>query len=122
MKPLHFVIVGHIDHGKSTLIGRLLYETNTLSVDKIREIAERSIESGKEMEFAFFLDHFKEERSKGITIDISQTYFRTEKREYMIIDAPGQREFLKNMITGATQAEAGVLIVNVSEGIKEQIS
>ncbi|MHC4439591.1 MAG: sulfate adenylyltransferase subunit 1 [Planctomycetota bacterium] len=120
MDILSFVIVGHVDHGKSTLIGRLLYDTGSLTFDKIEEIQQASAEQGKETEFAYLLDHFEEERKQGITIDTTQVFFKTPKRCYTIIDAPGHVEFVKNMITGASHAEAAVLIVDVNEGIKQQ--
>lgn len=120
METLHFVIVGHVDHGKSTLIGRLLFDTDSLPPDKIEEVKKASAEVGRETEFAYLLDHLEEERKQGITIDTTQVFFKTSKREYVIIDAPGHVEFVKNMITGASQAEAGVLIVDVKEGIQQQ--
>jgi len=120
MDVLSFVIVGHIDHGKSTLIGRLLYDTNSLPPDKIEEIKKASAEQGRGTEFAYLLDHLAEERKQGITIDTTQVFFKTPKRRYVIIDAPGHVEFVKNMITGASQAEAAILIVDVAEGVKEQ--
>ncbi|MFC1755716.1 GTP-binding protein, partial [Thermoproteota archaeon] len=119
-QTLKFVIVGHVDHGKSTLIGRLLYDTESLPPDKIEEIRKTSKELGRDTEFAYLLDHLEEERQQGITIDTTQVFFKTDKREYIIIDAPGHVEFCKNMITGASQAEAAVLIVNVKEGVEEQ--
>ena len=120
MDVLSFVIVGHVDHGKSTLIGRLLYDTDSLPPDKIDEIKKASAGLGKRTEFAYLLDHLEEERKQGITIDTTQVFFKTGKRRYVIIDAPGHVEFVKNMITGASQAEAAVLIVDVAEGVKEQ--
>ena len=120
MDVLSFVIVGHVDHGKSTLIGRLLYDTDSLPPDKIDEIKKASEGMGKRTEFAYLLDHLEEERKQGITIDTTQVFFKTGKRRYVIIDAPGHVEFVKNMITGASQAEAAVLIVDVAEGVKEQ--
>ncbi len=120
MNALSFVIVGHVDHGKSTLIGRLLYDTDSLPPDKIEEVQKASAIQGKQTEFAYLLDHLEEERKQGITIDTTQVFFKTAQRHYVIIDAPGHVEFVKNMITGASQAEAAVLIVDVAEGVKEQ--
>lgn len=117
---LKFVIVGHVDHGKSTLIGRLLYDTDSLPEEKIEEVRRTCEELGREMEFGFVMDHLEEERSQGITIDTAQTFFKTGKRRYVIIDAPGHKEFIKNMITGASQAEAAILIVDAHNGVKEQ--
>jgi sulfate adenylyltransferase large subunit len=120
MDALKFVIVGHVDHGKSTLIGRLLYDTESLPPDKIEEIRRASQGAGRDTEFAYLLDHLEEERKQGITIDTTQVFFKTDRRQYVIIDAPGHVEFVKNMITGASQAEAAVLIVDAAEGVKEQ--
>jgi sulfate adenylyltransferase large subunit len=117
---LKFVIVGHVDHGKSTLIGRLLYDTNSLSSDKMEEVRKISENLGRDTEFAYLLDHLEEERQQGITIETTQVFFKTGKKEYVIIDAPGHVEFVKNMVTGASQAEAAILIVDIKEGIKEQ--
>ena len=117
---LPIVIVGHVDHGKSTLIGRLLYDTNCLPADKFSEIQSSSETLGRNLEFAFVMDCFEEERSRGITIDTTQTFFKTPKRRYVIIDAPGHKEFLKNMITGSSQAEAALLIIDAFEGVRDQ--
>ncbi|MFZ3169363.1 MAG: GTP-binding protein [Candidatus Methanoperedens sp.] len=117
---LKFVIGGHVDHGKSTLIGRLLYDTNSLPEGKIEEIKLLCDSLGKDMEFGYVMDHLEEERDQGITIDTAQIFFSTRKRDYVIIDAPGHVEFLKNMISGASQAEAAILIVDAQEGVKEQ--
>jgi sulfate adenylyltransferase large subunit len=119
-EQLKFVIVGHVDHGKSTLIGRLLYDTDSLPDEKIEEVRRTCEALGREMEFGFIMDHLEEERSQGITIDTAQTFFKTGKRRYVIIDAPGHKEFIKNMITGASQAEAALLIVDANEGVREQ--
>ena len=117
---LNLIIVGHVDHGKSTLIGRLLYDTESLPPDRLKEIEKISETLGKEREFAFIMDSLEEERKKGITIDTTQTFFKTPQRRYVIIDAPGHKEFLKNMITGTSQAEAALLIVDAQEGVQEQ--
>jgi sulfate adenylyltransferase subunit 1 len=117
---LPIVIVGHVDHGKSTLIGRLLYDTGCLPSDKFSEIERSSEMLGKRVEFAFVMDCLEEERSRGITIDTTQTFFKTSKRRYVIIDAPGHKEFLKNMITGTSQAEAALLVIDSFEGIRDQ--
>lgn len=119
-ETLKFVIVGHIDHGKSTLIGRLLFDTGSLNEEKVNEIKEICESLGKEFEFGYVMDHLEEERMQNITIDTAQTFFSTDKRDYVIIDAPGHVEFIKNMITGASQAEAAILIVDAEEGVKEQ--
>lgn len=117
---LKLVIVGHVDHGKSTLIGRILYDTNSINKDKIVEIKEICNSLNKEFELSFLMDSLKEEREKGITIDISQIVFNTDKRDYVLIDAPGHVEFVKNMISGASQANAAIVVVDALEGIKEQ--
>ncbi|MBN1419160.1 MAG: 50S ribosome-binding GTPase [Planctomycetes bacterium] len=117
---LRFVIVGHVDHGKSTLIGRLLFDTGSLSEERIAEIRRVAEESGRALEFAHVIDHLEEERRESLTIDTAQIPLRTPEREYTIIDAPGHREFLKNMVTGASQAQAAILNVDVAEGMREQ--
>lgn len=117
---LKLVIVGHVDHGKSTLIGRLLYDTESLPPDRLKEIEKISETLGREREFAFVMDSLEEERKRGVTIDTTQTFFKTPQRRYVIIDAPGHKEFMKNMITGTSQAEAALLIVDAQEGVKEQ--
>ena len=119
-EALRFVIVGHVDHGKSTLIGRLLFDTDSLPLDRLEEARQAAKGLGREFEFAFLLDHLQEEREEAMTIDTTQTFFRTQAREYVIIDAPGHVEFLKNMITGASQAEAAILIIDVTRGVQEQ--
>jgi sulfate adenylyltransferase large subunit len=117
---LKIVIVGHVDHGKSTLIGRLLYDTNSLPEGKMEEIANVCKSLGKEFEFGYVLDNLEEERDQNVTIDTTQIFFKTNKRNYTIIDAPGHVKFVKNMITGASQAEAAILIIDAKEGLQEQ--
>jgi sulfate adenylyltransferase large subunit len=119
-EKLKLVIVGHVDHGKSTLIGRLLFDTGSLPIDKVTEIQQICSSLGKEFEFGFILDNLEEERDQGITIDTTQIFFRSEKRQYVIIDAPGHVEFIKNMITGASQAGAAAVIIDAEEGVQEQ--
>jgi len=120
-ESLRIVIVGHVDHGKSTLIGRLFFDTGSLPADKLNEIQRISRDLGhSDVEFAFLMDHLQEERDQGITIDTAQTFFKTQKRDYVIIDAPGHRQFLKNMITGASQAETALLVIDAKEGVREQ--
>lgn len=119
-ETLKIVVVGHVDHGKSTLIGRLLYDTNSLPEGAIEKVKSISKQKGKSFEYAYLLDAFEEEQSQGITIDTTQLQFHTKKRDYVIIDAPGHKEFLKNMISGAASAEAALLLVDANEGVKEQ--
>ena len=120
MSELKIVFVGHVDHGKSTIIGRLLYDTKSLPqgvVEKVQQIAD---ETGKNFEFAYLLDAFAEERQQGITIDMTQLKFSTPTRDYLIIDAPGHKEFLKNMISGAANANAAFLVIDAKAGVQEQ--
>ena len=117
---LSLVVVGHVDHGKSTFIGRLLHDTHSLPQGTIDKVMRISKESGKPFEYAYLLDAFEEEQKQNITIDTTQIQFQTEKRDYVIIDAPGHKEFLKNMISGAANAEAAFLMVDAHEGVQEQ--
>jgi bifunctional enzyme CysN/CysC len=117
---LKIVFVGHVDHGKSTLIGRIFYDTRSLPEGKVEQIQAACREEGMEFEYAFLLDALLEEQEQNITIDTTQIQFRTEKRPYVIIDAPGHKEFLKNMITGAASADAAVLLIAANEGVREQ--
>ncbi|MEQ1888685.1 MAG: adenylyl-sulfate kinase [Alphaproteobacteria bacterium] len=117
---LRIVIVGHVDHGKSTLVGRLLHDTNSLPLGKVEEIKAMSDRRGMPFEYAFLMDALQAERDQGITIDTSQIWFNSDKRNYVIIDAPGHKEFLKNMITGAAQSDAALLIIDAVEGVREQ--
>ena len=117
---LKIVFVGHVDHGKSTLIGRILHDTGSLPEGKIASIQKACAEEGMEFEYAFLLDALLEEQEQNITIDTTQIPFRTKRRQYVIIDAPGHKEFLKNMITGASSADAAVLVIAANEGVREQ--
>ena len=118
--PLKIVFVGHVDHGKSTLIGRILYDTGSLPEGKIEEITKACAAEGLEFEFAFLLDALLEEQKQNVTIDTTEIAFRTARRSYAIIDAPGHKEFLKNMITGASRADAAILVIGADEGVREQ--
>ena len=116
---MNIVIVGHVDHGKSTVIGRLLADTDSLPQGKLEQVREMCRRNSKPFEYAFLLDALKDERSQGITIDAARCFFKTAKRDYLIIDAPGHIEFLKNMITGASRAEAALLVIDANEGVRE---
>jgi elongation factor 1-alpha len=120
MPRINLVVVGHKDHGKSTLIGRLLYDSKAVRQQQIDEIRTELTPSGKPFEFAFLLDSLEEERQGGLTIDIMQTPFTSQKYLYTIIDCPGHREFIKKMLTGASQADAAVLVASAKEGIEPQ--
>jgi elongation factor 1-alpha len=118
---INLVVIGHKDHGKSTLIGRLLYDSHAITEQKLQEVEAELRKSGDEgFRFAFLLDTLEEERRGGLTIDIMQTPFRTKGRLYTIIDCPGHREFIKKMLTGASQADAAVLVVSSKEGVEDQ--
>ena len=117
---LRLVVVGHVDHGKSTLIGRLFYDTGSLPAGKYEQLVAIAQRRGVPFEFANLMDALQAERDQNITIDTSQIWFRTPKREYVIIDAPGHKEFVKNMVTGAARADAALIIIDASEGVQEQ--
>ncbi len=116
---LSMVVVGHVDHGKSTIVGRLLADTDSLPQGKLESIKEKCRRTSRPFEYAFLLDALKEEQSQGITIDVARCFFKTARRNYTIIDAPGHIEFLKNMVTGASWAEAALLVIDAEEGVQE---
>jgi bifunctional enzyme CysN/CysC len=118
-QSMNVVIVGHVDHGKSTLVGRLLADTGTLGDGKLEKVQAVCRRQGKVFEYAFLLDALEEEQGQGITIDAARVFFKSERRDYIIIDAPGHIEFLKNMVTGAARAEAAVLLIDAKEGVRE---
>jgi bifunctional enzyme CysN/CysC len=117
---LRIVIVGHVDHGKSTLVGRLLHDTGSLPEGKFEQIQAVCRRRGMPFEWAFLMDALQAERDQNITIDVSQIWFRSQVRSYVIIDAPGHKEFLKNMVTGAASAGAALLLIAANEGVQEQ--
>jgi len=116
---MNIVFVGHVDHGKSTLIGRLLHDTGSIPKDKLEDIKERCRKNSKAFEYAFLLDALKDEQSQGITIDTARCHFKSDKRDYILIDAPGHIDFLKNMVSGAARADAAILVIDALEGIQE---
>ena len=116
---MNMVIVGHVDHGKSTIIGRLLVDTHSLPDGKLEQVKANCERNSKPFEYAFLIDALKDEQAQGITIDSARVFFKTKKRHYLIMDAPGHIEFLKNMITGASRAEAALLVIDAREGVQE---
>lgn len=116
---LSVVVVGHVDHGKSTLVGRLMADTGNLPEGKLEAIRAQCERNSKPLEYAYLLDALKDEQSQGITIDSARCFFKTAKRDYIIIDAPGHIEFLKNMVSGAARADAALLLIDAHEGVRE---
>ena len=119
-EQLKIVIVGHVDHGKSTFVGRLLHDTGSLPEGKLEQLEAVAKRRGVPFEWANLMDSLQSERDQNITIDTTQIWFQTSKRQYVIIDAPGHKEFLKNMVTGAAHAEAALLLIDAAEGVQEQ--
>jgi bifunctional enzyme CysN/CysC len=118
-EQLKIVIVGHVDHGKSTFVGRLFHDTGSLPEGKLEQLQQVAARRGVPFEWANLMDALQSERDQNITIDTAQIWFHTQKRQYVIIDAPGHKEFLKNMITGAANAEAALLLIDAHEGVQE---
>ncbi len=119
VEQMSIVIIGHVDHGKSTVVGRLLADTDSLPQGKLDDVRAQCARNAKPFEYAFLLDALKDEQAQGITIDSARCFFKSERRQYIIIDAPGHIEFLKNMISGAARAEAAVLVIDAKEGVRE---
>jgi bifunctional enzyme CysN/CysC len=116
---MDIVVIGHVDHGKSTLVGRLLADTGSLPEGRLEAVQAQCRRTARPFEYAFLLDALKDEQAQGITIDTARCFFKTARRDYIIIDAPGHMEFLKNMISGAARAEAGLLVIDAKEGVRE---
>jgi bifunctional enzyme CysN/CysC len=118
-ESVEVVVVGHVDHGKSTILGRLLADSDALPDGKLVQVREYCRKNARPFEFAFLLDALKDEQAQGITIDVARCQLRAPQRNYIFIDAPGHIEFLKNMVTGAARAQAALLVIDAAEGIQE---
>lgn len=116
---MNLVVTGHVDHGKSTIVGRLLADTNSLPEGKLEAIRAHCARNAKPFEYAFLLDALRDERAQGITIDAARVFFKSAAREYILLDAPGHSEFLRNMVTGAARAEAALLVIDAREGVRD---
>src|SRR5437660_10375887 len=119
LEQLKIVIVGHVDHGKSTFVGRLFHDTGSLPEGKLEQLQKIAERRGVPFEWANLMDALQSERDQNITIDTAQIWFQTKRSQYVIIDAPGHKEFLKNMVTGAANAEAALLLIDAHEGVQE---
>lgn len=118
-EQLHLVVAGHVDHGKSTVVGRLLADTGSLPDGKLEQVRALCARTARPFEYAFLLDALRDERAQGITIDTARVFFRTPRRDTVILDAPGHVEFVRNMVTGASRAEAALLVIDAHEGVRE---
>jgi bifunctional enzyme CysN/CysC len=116
---MHVAFIGHVDHGKSTVVGRLLADTGSLPDGKLEQVEELCRKNGEPFEYAYLIDALKEERAQSITIDSARVFFSSKTRDYIIMDAPGHIEFIRNMVTGAARAEAALLVIDAKEGVME---
>jgi len=119
LEKMSVVFVGHVDHGKSTVIGRLLADTDSLPDGKLEQVRLECKRNASPFEYAYLIDALKDERAQSITIDAARVFFKSEQRNYIIIDAPGHIEFIRNMVTGASRAEAAILVIDAHEGVME---